>query len=473
MSAQESLAVRPPAVAGGFYPDDPAALAGMVDSFLAAAKTRPKAGTARPLPKAIIAPHAGYVYSGAIAGSAYAPLGPARELIKRVVLIGPAHRVAVRGLAAPSVDAFLTPLGRVPLDRAAIEGLVRLGRVATFDRAHEPEHSLEVQLPFLQRLLADFSLVPLLAGAASPTEVAQVLEAVWGGPETLIVISSDLSHYHDYETARRLDGATMRAIAALDGGAIDDAGACGRIPIRGLLVAAKRRGLKPRIGDLGNSGDTAGPRDRVVGYGAVVFEAAGAAEFDPAQRRVLLDLAAASIRRGLAGGTQTALDATPYPAPLRAVRASFVTLTLDRRLRGCIGSLRPSRPLAADVCWNAHSAAFADPRFSPLGAEEYPRLDLGVSVLETPVEIACVSEAALAAALRPGIDGLILAEGEKRGTLLPQVWRDKMSPAEFVRVVKRKAGLDENHWSDTMRAWRYGAESFDEPVTAIETRAAG
>jgi len=149
-----------------------------------------------------------------------------------------------------------------------------------------------------------------------------------------------------------------------------------------------------------------------------------------------------------------------------------VTLNLGRRLRGCIGSLRPRRPLAADVAWNALAAAFADLRFPPLGGEEYPRLDLGVSVLGTPVEIACASEAALVAALRSGIDGLILTEGKRRGTLLPQVWRDGMNPAQFVRTVKRKAGLAEDYWSDAMRAWRYGAESFDEPVASIEARGA-
>ena len=472
MTAQQSPTDRPPAVAGSFYPDDPAALSAMVDSLLASAQSGPRTGAAHPPPKAIIAPHAGYVYSGAVAGSAYALLAAARERIKRVVLIGPAHRVAVAGVAAPSVDAFLTPLGRVPLDRTAIDGLVRLGCISILDQAHRPEHSLEVHLPFLQRMLREFSLIPLLAGAASSTEVARVLDAVWGGPETLIVVSSDLSHYHDYETARRLDDATVRAIVALDGAAIGDDGACGRVPIRGLLVAAKRRGLRPRLVDLRNSGDTAGPRDRVVGYGAVLFGAA-AAEFDRAQRHALLDVAAASIRRGLAGGAQTELDAGPHPAPLRAVRASFVTLNLGDRLRGCIGSLRPHRALASDVAWNAHSAAFADPRFPPLKTEEYPPLELGVSVLEVPVAIACKTEQSLAASLRPGIDGLILAEGEQRGTLLPQVWRRDMSPTQFVRIVKRKAGLAEDYWSSKMRAWRYGAESFTESVAEIDARGAG
>ena len=473
MSAQESPTERPPAVAGSFYPNDPAALSAIVDAFLAAARSKARP-TATPLPpKAIIAPHAGYVYSGAVAGSAYAPVSAARDRITRVVLIGPAHRVAVAGVAAPSVDAFLTPLGRVPLDRAAIEGLVGLGCVSILDQAHAPEHSLEVHLPFLQRLLSGFSLVPLLAGAASAAEVARALDAVWGGLETLIVVSSDLSHYHDYESARRLDAATMRAIEKLDGAAIDDQGACGRIPIRGLLVAAKRRGLKARIVDVRNSGDTAGPRDRVVGYGAVLFEASDDAEFDAGQRRALLGLAADSIRRGLAGGAQSELDAAPHPAPFRAARASFVTLNLGGRLRGCIGSLQPRRALASDVDWNAHSAAFADPRFPPLQPGEYRHLELGVSVLELPVEIACASEPALAASLRPGIDGLILAEGKQRGTLLPQVWRSDMSPAQFVRIVKRKAGLDQDYWSDTMRAWRYGAESFSKPVARIEARGGG
>jgi len=254
-------------VAGAFYPAAAGELEATVRGYLRDAQP---ASSERP-PKAVIAPHAGYVYSGAVAASAYARLAACRDQIERVVLLGPAHRVALRGLAAPESDAFATPLGRVRLDLEAIERSLRLPQVVPFDAAHAPEHSLEVHLPFLQALLGDFALVPLVVGEATPLEVAEVLELLWGGPETLIVVSTDLSHYCDYETARRLDAATTRAIEALEPEAIGHEQACGRIPIQGLLLAAQRHGLHADAVDVRNSGDTAGPRDRVVGYGAYVF----------------------------------------------------------------------------------------------------------------------------------------------------------------------------------------------------------
>lgn len=258
--------VRPPAVAGMFYPDDPAELKIQVDRYLA------EAGDDHPPPKALIAPHAGYIYSGPVAASAYAALRPLRGRIRRVVLLGPAHRVPLRGLAAPSAAAFDNPLGRVAVDQQAVAELARsFPWVSVDDRPHAPEHSLEVQLPFLQEVLGEFQVVPLVVGDASPGEVDAVLEALWGGPETLIVISSDLSHYYDYDTARRLDTAASQAIERLDAAALEPEQACGRIPIQGLLETARRHGLRAETVDLRNSGDTAGPRDQVVGYGAYLF----------------------------------------------------------------------------------------------------------------------------------------------------------------------------------------------------------
>jgi AmmeMemoRadiSam system protein B len=255
---------RPPAVSGTFYPGDAAELRAAVDGYLDAAP----AAEPGPPPKALIVPHAGYVYSGPIAAAAYATLRERSATIERVVLAGPAHRVAVRGLATSGADSFRTPLGEVPVDRDAVAEILRLPQVEALDRAHAAEHSLEVQLPFLQRLLRSFRLVPLVVGSATFEEVAEVLDALWGGPETLILISSDLSHYFDYDTARRLDAATTRAIETLDPGGLGRESACGRVPVGGLLVAAGRRGLRVRTLDLRNSGDTAGPRDQVVGYGA-------------------------------------------------------------------------------------------------------------------------------------------------------------------------------------------------------------
>lgn len=258
---------RTPAVAGMFYPADARELRARVRALLAAAE--PAAG---PAPKAVIAPHAGYIYSGPVAASIYARLIPARGRIRRVVLLGPAHRVAFDGLALSSATAFATPLGEIPLDTAATAQLFTLPQIRILDEAHRAEHSLEVQLPFLQEVLGDFTLIPLVVGDAAPEEVSEVIEALWGGDETLIVISSDLSHYHDYATARRLDAATSRAIESLRPQDIRYEDACGRNPVNGLLLCARRHGLCARMLDLRNSGDTAGTRDRVVGYGAFAFD---------------------------------------------------------------------------------------------------------------------------------------------------------------------------------------------------------
>lgn len=254
--------VRPPAVAGLFYPDDARELRAMVSDCLAG-----RAASAA-TPKALIAPHAGYEYSGPVAGSAYALLALSRGAITRVILLGPSHRVAFAGLALPSASRFSTPLGDIPIDQEAVARIRELPQVTVFDQAHAREHSIEVHLPFLQVVLEHFGLVPLVVGAASPAEVAEVIELLWGGPETLIVASSDLSHYHDYATAQRMDQATSAAIEALHDEDIGDDDACGRVPVCGLLRVARRLGLQAHTVDLRNSGDTAGPRDQVVGYGA-------------------------------------------------------------------------------------------------------------------------------------------------------------------------------------------------------------
>jgi AmmeMemoRadiSam system protein B len=251
-----------------FYPESAAALAQEVGQMLAAAPALPALH-----PKAIIVPHAGYIYSGPVAASIYAPLERLRGTVRRVVLLGPTHRVAVDGLALPASAAFSTPLGIIPIDGPAVEAIRGLPQVVISDAAHALEHSLEVQLPFLQTVLDEFSLLPLAVGRATAAEVAEVLECLWGGDETLIVISSDLSHYLPYDTARNTDAATARHIVALDPH-IDHQQACGATPVNGLLLAARRHGLEARLIDLRNSGDTAGDRSRVVGYGAFSFSTA-------------------------------------------------------------------------------------------------------------------------------------------------------------------------------------------------------
>jgi hypothetical protein len=247
-----------------FYPATAQTLRHDVLDLLAQAKP------AQWIPKVIIAPHAGYIYSGPIAASAYALLRPIAGRIRRVILLGPAHRVWVNGLALPGHDFFDTPLGRIPIDAEAIHKLAHLPFVERSPSAHAMEHSLEVQLPFLQTVLGDFSLVPLIVGAATPEQVAQVLETLWGDDETLIVVSSDLSHYLPYDTGRATDLATIDAILALDTHLVGEQ-ACGASPVNGLLLTARRKNLQPHLLDLRSSGDTAGDKQRVVGYAAIAF----------------------------------------------------------------------------------------------------------------------------------------------------------------------------------------------------------
>jgi len=443
-------AVRPPAVAGSFYPADPQVLAAEVQRMLAAVPP-----TGEPAPKALIAPHAGYIYSGPIAASAYARLRSASRDISRVVLMGPAHRVAFHGIGISTAQAFRTPLGDVPLDPKGAE-LLSIPGVVALDEAHREEHSLEVHLPFLQTLLDRFTLLPLVAGMAPDGLVADVLEAVWGGPETLIVISSDLSHYHDYETATALDHTTAEAIARLDPDAFDHHGACGRTPLGGLLTLAKRRGLRIEPLDIRNSGDTAGPRDHVVGYGSWALT-----ETPPAALpQILLGLARRAIERRLTDRSD------PLPIPdlpdLREKGACFVTLHSDGHLRGCIGSPIAWRSLAEDVTENAVHAAFSDPRFPPVSADEMFRVRLSLSLLTPPAPMSFASEEDLLSQLRPGLDGLVIEDGGHHALFLPAVWEQVPDPAAFLGHLKVKAGLSPDHWSENFHASRFTAAEYHE-----------
>ncbi len=260
------LNVRPTAVAGAFYPHSRQILERDINLLLNEVKPEPLLA----LPKAVIVPHAGYVYSGPTAAVAYARLSAGRDIIKRVVLLGPVHRVAVRGLALPGVDAFETPLGNVRLDQAAISSISGMPQVTVSSAAHAQEHSLEVQLPFLQAVLGDFKLVPLAVGDATATEVAEVVDKLWGGPETLIVISSDLSHFLPYHVAQSVDHQTVQNILDLRG-PISHEQACGGTPINGLMLSAERHHVYPQLLDMRNSGDTAGDKSRVVGYASFAF----------------------------------------------------------------------------------------------------------------------------------------------------------------------------------------------------------
>ena len=425
-------AVRPAAVAGMFYPGDARSLASEVDDLLGSVEhAAPRLG----YPKALIVPHAGYIYSGGVAARAYDELAAARRSVRRVVLLGPTHRVAVRGLAAPSVEAFATPLGAVRIDREAIASVRELPQVVINDAAHALEHSLEVQLPFLQAVLGDFALVPFAVGSAGVEQVAEVLERLWRGPETLIVISTDLSHYHSYQQARAIDGATIERIArfATD---IDHEEACGATPLNGLLSFSKQKNLSLKLLATCNSGDTAGGKDRVVGYSSFGLYEGGEVPLEDAGK-ALLQLARGAIEHQILGKPKAQLDF----AWLRQAGATFVTLTKGDALRGCIGSLEPARALGEDVAQNALAAALRDPRFPAMSAAEWPQCRVEVSLLSTPKPLRFADEADLLSQIVAGEDGLILEAEGRRATFLPQVWEDIGDKRLFLAHLLKKAGL--------------------------------
>lgn len=456
-----TLTTRPTAVSGSFYPGDPVALRAALAAHLRQAGAPPAA--ARP-PKLLVVPHAGYVYSGDVAALGYAELTPWRERIERVVLLGPVHRVPVRGLAAPTVDAFETPLGEVPIDRVALDSLRDLPQVVLADRPHAMEHALEVQLPFLQQVLGDgFQLVPLAVGDASPAQVAQVLERLWGGDETLIVISSDLSHYLPYAQAQARDGATVDRILhfATD---LEGDEACGAAPLNGALKLAREKGLVPRLLGVRNSGDAkvgAAGRDRVVGYGAVAFNLPATQPHADPLGVALVTIARQAIAEAL--GLDAPASPRPELAALAQPGATFVTLhDREGELRGCVGRLEAVRPLIDDVRANAVAAAFHDHRFPPLLASEWPGLRVEVSLLDAPQPMPVHSEADALAALRPGEDGVIFEWQGRRATFLPQVWEQLPDARGFMAALKRKAGLAPDFWAPDVKLSRYCVRKFED-----------
>ena len=448
--------VRPAAVAGMFYPDDPGELRAVVAACLAGDGLPP--GSAPPAPgpgpKAVIAPHAGYRYSGPTAGAAYRALLARRGEVERVVVLGPAHRVRVPGVGISSARAWATPLGDIEIDAAACLDLSELPGVVVADDAHGPEHSVEVHLPFVLEVFGPVPVVPLVVGGADAAGVARVLDSVWGGPETAIVVSSDLSHYLDDATARRRDRRTSNAIVESRAGDIGPHDACGYLPIGGLLTAALPRGLVPHPLELTTSADTAGDPARVVGYGS--FALLPPPPVGPGEARWLAGLAARAIDHELRTGRPFPLSDAGLPLPdvVRSPGSSFVTLERGPDLVGCIGSLDVRRALWRDVVRNARGAAFEDPRFAPLAPGDRAGVSVEVSVLSPfdPVPAGSVDE--VVAALRPGVDGLVLTAGDQRATFLPDVWDKIAEPTAFVRELVRKAGWSDR-WPAGAQAWRY------------------
>ena len=462
---------RPPALAGRFYAGDAVQLARDVDAALAQTSDQQPTAADAP-PKVLVLPHAGHVYSGGMAARGYALLRSHLQRIRKIVILGPTHRMSVQGVALPGVGSFATPLGSVEVDSLAAHAVADLPFVESVPQAHAQEHCLEVHLPFIQRLWVGQDLprvLPMLVGAVSPEDVALLLARVWGGDDTLILISTDLSHFHPYEQARQMDLATCAQVLALGVG-LNHQQACGATPLNAALLQARTRGLQVQQLGYCNSGDTAGNtpegRQRVVGYASfALYERS-----TPSAAKGLDAQTGARLVQLARHGLYRATAAEPVPAPelatLTALGASFVTLTQAGQLRGCIGSLQAHRPLHEDVVANAQAAALQDPRFAPVTAQEAPTLGVEVSVLTAPEPLPFANESHALWLLQPHVHGVIFRcehEGRAyRSTFLPQVWAQLPDPRKFMAQLKRKAGLPADHWSDAVRLSVYRVQKFTE-----------
>lgn len=458
MNRPAPISTRRSAVAGRFFPADPARLHDTVADCLAGAKAGPSA------PRAIISPHAGYPFSGRLAGAAWGATRAAD--VARVVVLSPSHRHAFDGIALPSQDRFAMPGFAIDIDAAARRMLVERGLAHVEDAAHDHEHGVETQLPFLNALHSGARVLPLVIGRADDARVACIIDALAMMDETppLFVLSSDLSHFLTRDAARDHDAETARLIETGHPGQITGAHACGAAAIRGFMTSDAGRGLRVRRLGMANSADVTGDPTRTVGYGAWSFHGPADAILADEDRAALLRAARRALTDRIATGKTPAVAVKAFAQPLRGHGAAFVTLLENGRLRGCIGSLVPRRPLVTDVVENTLRAALNDPRFAPMQPEELDRVTFKVAVLSPATPMRVEGETDLLARLRPGCDGLVLSDGNHRGVFLPMVWDSLPEPRDFLAALKQKAGLPGDHWSDNLRMERFRAESFAEPA---------
>jgi len=469
--------VREPAVAGLFYPKDPAELSRMIDRLLAAAPVEPVADL-----KAIVCPHAGYEFSGPVAAYAYKNLVGRR--FDTVIILAPSHYALFDGASVPAVDAYRTPLGLVPISPKAralakispclSEPCCPVQRPAWWQQSSRPasdpakdtpdtwEHSAEVQVPFLQKVLTNFAILPVVFGNVDPAQVARAV-ATQLDDKTLLVVSSDLSHYHPYDEAKALDTRCVKAMCSLDIGAMEPQEACGKLPILALLHLAHQNGWQARLLDYRNSGDTAGDKSRVVGYSAIAFFAPAQGNFNPTEREQLLALARRALKEAVAPGRSPLADTNNWPAKFRESRGCFVTLTRAGALRGCIGHIFPQESLYRAIQDNARSAALEDPRFRPVQPGELNQLEIEISVLTEPKQLPFTSPEDLLDKLQPNKDGVVLKIGDRGATFLPQVWSQIPDKVEYLNRLSEKAGCAPGDWRKPgVSVLIYRVEAFKE-----------
>ncbi len=451
--------IREPAVAGLFYPKDAGELGQMLDKFLSAAP----AGEPGDL-KAIVCPHAGYEFSGPTAAYAYKKL--VGRKFETVVILGPSHYAALDKACVSAADAYRSPLGDVPvspraralakLDLCQIEQACLMRRPPWWRQASKPapatgkdtadtwEHSLEVQIPFLQKVLTNFSILPVVLGDVDPARVAGAIAQVLDD-RTLLVVSSDLSHYHPYAEAKKLDQACVQAVCNLDIHGMTAQEACGKTPLLTLLHLAKQKGWRARLLDYRNSGDTAGSKGNVVGYAAIAFFAPTDEKFSASERKQLLELAQRALKQAVVSRTLVP-ETNAWPARFHEHRGCFVTLTKAGELRGCIGHIFPMEQLGLAVQENAQSAALRDLRFPTVRPEELSQIEIEVSVLTEPRPLSFSSPEDLLAKLQPGRDGVVLRVNGRVSTFLPQVWSQLPEKVGFLNQLSMKAGAAPDDW---------------------------
>jgi len=465
------LSTRTAAVAGRFYPGEPQALRKQVAHLLEKGSGKTLAGDIR----ALVLPHAGYRYSGIVAAAGYRQV---EDDVDRVILLGPSHRVRLKGASIAEVAAYETPLGSVALDPLA-STLRRSPLFHATEDPHRKEHSLEVQLPFLQVRLGTFTIVPILTNDTDPARLAATLSP-HVNEATLIIASSDLSHYHPYTEAVSLDRQCIRAITSMDLSGVETCEACGKEAVLTLMHLARIKGWNARLIDYKNSGDTGGGNDRVVGYASIAF--LGGKERQARMERndlsyedkvSLLKLARSAIESKLGTGRQVIRPKSPAPALLED-RGCFVTLHKNGRLRGCIGSIEPVSTLLACIEEHAVSAAFHDPRFPPVTVEELESVDIEISVLTVPEDLAFTSGENLKAQLEPDIHGVILSSGLRKSTFLPQVWEQLPDKEAFLHHLCIKGGMAGDAWRNpSTKVQVYKAEAFGEKDTDLHTGSTG
>ena len=451
---------RNPAVAGLFYSATPEQLTEEVDFYL---NTDYQKHASQP--RMIIVPHAGYQYSASAAAQAFLPLKDYVDKIKTVILIGPSHYVELNGAALPSADYFKTPLGKIAVNKEISQNLQKNKNIIVSTKAHEKEHSLEVQLPFLQKVLKKFDIVPLVYGDANPQTLAEALQKYVRKPDVLLLVSADLSHYHNYNEAIEIDYETATKIA--NGKAdVDYHHSCGATGINTAMILGQKLGLKPEILALINSGDVSDDKNRVVGYGAWSYSEDGIKPSKIDRETEGLKGFVQEFGTQLLGASRKSLEMAvnddlyrpsrdDYDEHLFDKGAVFVTLHKNGELRGCIGSLYPRQAVVADVAANTFAAAMEDTRFAPLSAEELPNIKISISLLTGYEKIYYKDEEDLLNKIIAGVDGIVIRDGDRQGLFLPSVWEQLPDKKEFLNNLKLKAGMSPSFWSNDISVYRF------------------